>query len=53
MSVWDYLVAWPNVPFTIAVGATLLFALVQASGLAGILGGHAFVVRARNVASKA
>ena len=40
MSVWDYLAAWPNVPFTIAVGATLLFALVQASGLAGLLGGH-------------
>ena len=39
MTVWDYLVAWPNVPFTISVGATLLFALAQASGLAGILGG--------------
>lgn len=39
MSVWDYLVAWPNVPFTLAVGATLLFALVQASGLAGLIGG--------------
>jgi membrane protein implicated in regulation of membrane protease activity len=40
VTIWDYLVAWPNVPFTIAVGATLLFALVQASGLAGLLGGH-------------
>ncbi len=40
MTVWDYLVAWPNVPFTVAVGATLLFALVQASGLAGLIGGH-------------
>lgn len=39
MTVWDYLVAWPNVPFTIAVGATLLFALAQASGLAGLIGG--------------
>lgn len=39
MTVWDFLVAWPNVPFTIAVGATLLFALVQASGLAGLIGG--------------
>lgn len=39
MTVWEFLVAWPNVPFTIAVGATLLFALVQASGLAGLLGG--------------
>jgi len=38
MSVWDFLVAWPNAPFTIAVGATLLFALVQASGLAGLIG---------------
>ncbi len=41
MNVWDYLVAWPNVPFTIAVGATLLFAAVQASGLMGLLGGDA------------
>jgi hypothetical protein len=40
VTIWDYLVAWPNVPFTIAVGATLLFAAVQASGLAGLLGGH-------------
>lgn len=39
MNVWEYLVAWPNVPFTVAVGATLLFASVQASGLAGLIGG--------------
>jgi hypothetical protein len=40
MTLWNYLVAWANVPFTVAVGVTLLFALVQASGLAGLLGGH-------------
>lgn len=41
MSVWEFLVAWANVPFTVSVGATLIFALVQASGVAGLISGHA------------
>jgi len=36
---FDWLAAWPNVPFTIALGATLLFALAQASGLLGLFAG--------------
>ncbi|AKF11370.1 hypothetical protein DB32_008519 [Sandaracinus amylolyticus] len=34
----DWLSSWANVPFTVAGGATLLFALVQASGVLGLLG---------------
>ncbi|UJR85143.1 OB-fold-containig protein [Sandaracinus amylolyticus] len=40
MSVLDWLSSWANVPFTVAGGATLLFALVQATGVLGLLGGH-------------
>lgn len=35
----DWLAAWPNVPFTIVGGTTLLFALVQASGVLSLLAG--------------
>ncbi|MDQ3035203.1 MAG: DUF1449 family protein [Myxococcota bacterium] len=39
MSSLDWLAAWPNVPFTIVGAATLAFALLQASGALGLLGG--------------
>lgn len=39
MSFLDWLSAWANVPFAIAGLATLLFAVVQASGLLGLLAG--------------
>jgi len=39
MSALHFLFAWANAPFTIALGVTLLFALLQASGLLGLLAG--------------
>jgi membrane protein implicated in regulation of membrane protease activity len=39
MSFLHYLLAWANAPFTVVLGVTLLFAVVSASGLMGLLGG--------------
>jgi membrane protein implicated in regulation of membrane protease activity len=39
MSALHFLFAWANAPFTIALGVTILFALLQASGLLGLLAG--------------
>jgi hypothetical protein len=39
MSLWQFLVAWPNAPFTFAVCATVLFALIQVSGVLSFLSG--------------
>ncbi len=41
MTALHYLFAWANAPFTIALGVTILFALLQASGLLGLLAGDA------------
>jgi hypothetical protein len=34
-----FLIAWPNAPFTVAFGIAALFALLQVSGVLGLLGG--------------
>lgn len=39
MTLWQFLVAWPNAPFTFAVCATVLFALIQVSGVLSVLSG--------------
>ncbi|MFI5300943.1 MAG: hypothetical protein ACHREM_22910 [Polyangiales bacterium] len=39
MSLLHYLLAWANAPFTVVLSVTLLFALVSATGLMGVLGG--------------
>ena len=39
MSVLRFLVAWGNVPFTIAAGIALVFAVLQATGILGLLAG--------------
>ena len=39
MTIFQFLTAGANAPFTIAAGVTLLFALVQWSGILGVLGG--------------
>jgi hypothetical protein len=39
MTLWQFLVAWPNAPFTFAVCVTVLFALIQASGVLSALSG--------------
>ena len=41
MSLWSSLLAWGNVPFTIALGVAVLFATLQMSGLLGLLAGDA------------
>ncbi len=41
MTALHYLFAWANAPFTVALGVTILFALLQASGLLGLLAGDA------------
>src|SRR5512146_2220739 len=41
MTALHFLFAWANAPFTIALGVTILFALLQASGLLGLLAGDA------------
>lgn len=41
MSIVRFLIAWPNAPFTIALGIAAVFALLQISGVLGLLaGGH-------------
>ncbi len=42
MTVLHYLFAWANAPFTVAAGIAIVFALLSASGLLGLLagGGH-------------
>lgn len=39
MTALHYLFAWANAPFTIAAGVAILFALVQATGILGLLAG--------------
>ena len=39
MTIFQFLIAGANAPFTIAAGVTLLFSLVQWSGILGVLGG--------------
>ncbi len=39
MTVLHYLFAWANAPFTVAAGIALIFALLSASGLLGLLAG--------------
>ena len=39
MSIVRFLIAWANVPFTIAAGIALLFALLQMTGVLGLLAG--------------
>jgi hypothetical protein len=39
VSLFHWLAAWPNVPFTIVLTTTVLFVIVQASGVLGMLGG--------------
>ncbi len=39
MSVLAFLVAWANAPFSIAAGVVAIFALLQVTGLLGVLGG--------------
>ena len=41
MTALHFLFAWANAPFTIALGVTILFAMLQASGLLGLLAGDA------------
>jgi len=41
MTALHFLFAWANAPFTVALGVTILFALLQASGLLGLLAGDA------------
>ncbi|MBI2394926.1 MAG: DUF1449 family protein [Deltaproteobacteria bacterium] len=41
MSIVRFLIAWPNAPFTIALGIAAIFALLQISGVLGLIaGGH-------------
>jgi len=39
MAVWSYLFAWANAPFTVAAGIAIVFALLSASGVLGLLAG--------------
>ncbi|HSQ65130.1 MAG TPA: hypothetical protein VLM85_18040 [Polyangiaceae bacterium] len=39
MTALRYLFAWANAPYTVAAGVAILFALLQASGLLGLLAG--------------
>lgn len=39
MPLLEFLIAWANTPYTVVLGTTGLFALLQASGLLGLLGG--------------
>ena len=39
MTVLHYLFAWANAPFTVAAGIAIIFALLSASGLLGLLAG--------------
>ncbi|HEY1956466.1 MAG TPA: hypothetical protein VGH28_12665 [Polyangiaceae bacterium] len=39
MTALHYLFAWANAPYTVAAGIAILFALLQASGLLGLLAG--------------
>ena len=41
MTALHFLFAWANAPFTVALGVTILFAVLQASGLLGLLAGDA------------
>lgn len=39
LSILHFLIAWPNAPFTVAGGIACIFALLQATGLLGLLAG--------------